>query len=662
MTEDNTVFSIDKDSLAKYFPERNYISRGYEPFYQGFEDLCGHCHKYYEFIHDRGLKKTAEVPQCAGHITTQFGDLDEADFTEEEYTDFLVAADPITWAYHMFGWKARWYQEEVCSCTALRKVVRAGRRCGKTMCVSVLALWKLATLPDQTILIIAPFEVQVQKIFDEIHKFISQNSALSAAVKRSTKNPSRLEFNNGSKALGFSSGNNNAAGSDKIRGQDANYIIIDEADYINQVDMEAIMAILASHPDCGIWASSTPTGFHEKFYQLCMSKDLGFKEFWFISAESPNWTEEVDQFYKQSYSASAYQHEFLAEFGIQESGVFRNDLVDRALSQYDMPRDRTPGSRIVIGADWNGQSIGTHIVVVEVVGNRQSGVKYIPLEKRVIKGGDFTQHEAVEAIVELNQIYQPDYIYVDAGYGEVQVEMLHRYGKSNPKTKLHKKVKPYAMQKNIEIIDPVTGIKIKKNAKPFMVNIAVMQLEEDRVVLPLSEDTAIVAETVENDEANTEQGLVQQMRNFSIERVSSNGLPTYSQGNDHTLTAWMLALTGFVLEFSDLRKKNHYIPAQLVGHPGESKEESEHHGYVRLAENIRQLDRGVQLPKYNNMGSIPKAIRQGEALKKAFEAGRKQEISNYFKINRGTRKADLGTKRNRDDTGRRRLGGRRRMF
>lgn len=636
-----------KQDLAKYFPEREYEDRDWKPYGKPFADLCGNCEKYYNFLHNKGLKQTPDVPVCKGHISSRFDNLTPDDFEEEEYVDFITSADPVSWALATFNWEARWYQEEMMSCTASRKVVRAGRRVGKTLCISVLALWKLATESDQVILVICPYEVQVEKIFDEILLFISRNHALSAAVKRSIKKPCRLEFNNGSRLMGFSSGSNSTAGSDKIRGQDANYIIIDEADYINEIDVDAILAILASHPDCGLWASSTPTGQHKKFYQFCVQKDLGFKEFWYISHESPSWTEDVDQFFRNSYDLTRYEHEFYATFGLQEAGVFRNDLIDLSLMNYELPTARTPGSRIGIGVDWNGQAIGTHIVVTEAVMRQDNSIAYRVLEKLVVKGVHFTQHEAVNIIAGLNDKYNPAFIYVDAGYGEVQVEMLHKMGKDNKSSGLHNKVHAYAMNSTIEIIEPTTGFKEKKNAKPFMVSMAVMQLEEGRVVLPLSEDTSIMSETM--GDSGGSQGLVQQMRNFSIERISATGLPTYSQGEDHTLTAWMLCMVGFVMEFSDLRRKNSYVRSQMIGLPGEPMEKTKEGTYVRAAEMIRRLPDQAELPKNSNLGSLEVAKQQGEKLKEAFEAGKKQKIRNYFKLNRGSRRADLGTPRTMTD-------------
>ena len=189
-------------------------------------------------------------------------------------------------------------------------------------------------------------------------------------------------------------------------------------------------------------------------------------------------------------------------------------------------------------------------------------------------------------------MYNPEFIYVDAGFGQTQVEMLKKYGKRTQGSKLYKKVVPYAMGSNIEIRDPVTQRKIKKPAKPFMVNNSVLQLEQDRIILPVSEDTQILVESSEEKESGRGQGLVQQMRNFSIERVSTTGLPTYSQNEEHTLTAWMLSLAAFSLEMSDLRGKLPFSPpvmTQSLAMPVETAGQISKQGEV-LANAARNID------------------------------------------------------------------------
>jgi len=510
------------------------------------------------------------------------------------------------------------------NCTARRKVVRAGRRLGKTTSIVMLILWMLYTNTNYSILVVAPFQSQVTKIFDEFEKMLSLNSELSAGIKRMTKNPQRLELNNGSKVLGFSSGAKSATKSDKIRGQDANFIVLDEADYLDDADLEAILAILASHPDCGIWASSTPTGAHNKFYMWTVQKQLGFKEFHYIAAESPSWTYEMEHLFRTSWTSIGYEHEFLAEFGIQEGGVFRNDLIDASIEPYKIPRGRqSDNSRVCIGVDWNGEKNGVHIIVTEFWNN-----KYTVLLKEVTRDGVFTQHSAVQKIVELNAIYNPDFIYVDEGYGRVQVEMLHKYGLQNPGTRLQKKVVPYSMGRNIEIRDPVTSEFISKPAKPFMVNITALQLERGLLTLPHSEDTQVLVNSKDDETTGKQQGLVQQMRNFTVERISVLGRPTYSQGEEHTLTAFMLSIVAFTLEFSDMVRLNFSTKVALFSSANTPKDADKKN--EKMAEVTRQLDSGFNSKASMDMSTLFSASRAKKDLRKEISKGNNNAIRRHF--------------------------------
>jgi hypothetical protein len=635
MTKKTQIEGLNLPSeYTSYIGERNYKKTDYVPMKKGFSDLCKNCKHYYKNLHERGVAKTDKVPTCKGHVFDLIKDISEKDFdTIEEYEATLVTADPVSWAARYFGWEARWYQEEMMSCTAQKKIVRAGRRVGKTTCIVVLISWLLYTNEDVTVLVIAPYQAQVTKIFDEITKLISGNEELSASIKRNTKNPHRLELANGSKALGFSSGAQSSARSDKIRGQDANYIVLDEADYLADDDLDAILAILASHPDCGLWASSTPTGKHQKYYQWSVQKDLGFKEFHYVSAESPSWTDEVQEFYKKTYNRATYEHEFLAEFGIQEKGVFRNDLLDSSLRQYDLPRNRREGARVVIGVDWNGADIGVHITVTEFDGNI-----YLLLLKEIIKAGDFTQHEAIARIMELDQKYDADYIYVDAGYGQVQVEMMHKIGLANPDTGWRKKVKAYNFGAKIEIRDPRTGAFVKKAAKPFMVNVTSLQLEQDRLLLPVSEDTQIITE--DTQEGGVAQGLVQQMRNFEILRYSSTGLPTYSQGEEHTLIAYMLSIVGFVLEFSDMAQVKQIVGLAVTGPITNITSEGSEDPKKRASAISRQLEFGESTSSSKGAASILALAENKNRQRGRMTGGRGgslQEMRGKSKIDRTSR-------------------------
>jgi hypothetical protein len=70
---------------------------------------------------------------------------------------------------------------------------------------------------------------------------------------------------------------------------------------------------------------------------------------------------------------------------------------------------------------------------------------------------------------------------------------------------------------------------------------------------------------------NPKVGLVQQMRNFLVLRVSSTGQPVYSQDYEHTLTAWMLAMLGFQIEWGGLSLQPSSSRVSFGGAFGEKK-------------------------------------------------------------------------------------------
>lgn len=96
-------------------------------------------------------------------------------------------------------------------------------------------------------------------------------------------------------------------------------------------DFAAVVAIAAERPDISIFLSSTPTGRRSFFYEACVNKDLGYKEFYFPSMANPNWGEEMEAEFRSSLTELQYIHEVLAEFGPQETGVFDKKKLDEAI-------------------------------------------------------------------------------------------------------------------------------------------------------------------------------------------------------------------------------------------------------------------------------------------------------------------------------------------
>ena len=545
-------------SNLQYIPEIDYKARGFKPLKAAPPgDLCGNCLSYYDTLYQKGLTTTPFPPNCKRHISQVASSLKPGDFRDyDEYETAKIISDPISWAYSEFEWEPRWYQERILSCTSDKKLVRGGRRSGKSEAMVIEILFEICTNDHHTVLVIAPSERLVSRFFDEMRKFIKKSQNVSNSVARSTKGPNLVELKNGSKALGFSAGPASSSGADKIRGQDAHLIIIDELDFIREKDVDAIMAILASHPEARVIAASTPQGWRKKFHSYVVNKDIGYKEFWFISAENPVWTDQQEQYFRNSYSETAYTHEFLADFGDLEDGVFKRRHIEKSIVDYEYINEPKPGVRYFLGIDWN-KSAGTHMVIL----GQEEG-KLVLANKIIIPESEYMQTDSVNEIIRLHTIWNFRYIFADAGYGTAQIEMIKRHGQANPATRLAHITIALHMNQNVEILDPINGQPVKKFAKQFIVQQTVKLLEDGALVIPKNEDT-ISGVQLKN------MGLIQQMRNYRVENYSIYGLARFSQGEDHTLTAYMIACACFVLEEGDLKHVEY--STRIIGVPVNSE-------------------------------------------------------------------------------------------
>ncbi|MEG1870573.1 MAG: hypothetical protein RR192_01080 [Peptostreptococcaceae bacterium] len=154
-----------------------------------------------------------------------------------------------------------------------------------------------------------------------------------------------------------------------------------------------------------------------------------------------------------------------------------------------------------------------------------------------IPRSNFTYVNAINKIVELNDAYDFDWIAVDRGYGETQIELLHKYGMENPMTGLHDKVIGYQFGQKIEVRDPHTFKKDKKPLKPFMVNNSVVVLEKGKLILDPSDKL-----------------LIEQLESYRIKSISITGIPTYTDENEHAVDALNLCLLMFEQKYGTLMR------------------------------------------------------------------------------------------------------------
>lgn len=444
-----------------------------------------------------------------------------------------ILQDPVRWIEATTGEHARSYQAEMLRNPATRKVSRMGRRTGKTWTMCAHMLWYAFTHEEAALIVAAPYENQITLIFDQLRRFVAKSPAIRDSIKYDRRNPQEITFKNRSYIKGFTAGTKSGAAGGSLRGQRANWIYMDEVDYMTDADFDTIYAISLEAPArIGIWVSSTPTGRRGMFWKLCQSESQ-WTQWHLPSTVNPEWDASMEAELRNMFSTEvAWQHEVLAEFGEETVGVFKKEYIDRARCDYQYESKPKIKALRCMGVDWDKYGAESQILIVEWVPNDR---KFQVIHRSAIPKSEFTLHNAVNKIIELNTIYNPDYIYVDRGYGEYQVETLHIYGKEHPETGLERKVKGWVFNQVYEVIDPITKERRNTPIKPFMVNQLVYVLEQD--MLMLSDSDAVIWK---------------QMENYQVVRVTATGQPVFTSENEHTVDALMLAVLAFQLEFPQL--------------------------------------------------------------------------------------------------------------
>jgi len=504
----------------------------------------------------------------------------QKELTPEEQEQALVFLDPIRWVREWLGMEPRENQKLNLMCTCKNIVLREGRRAGKTWgeCMTVLHYLLTTEIAEGTdadgnlvfrgpeVLVATPFLSQIELIFGIIDKMVARNKEIK--VVRRVKTPFHtIEFSNGAKIEGFTTGSQSKQEAGTVLGQAADLILLDEVDRMDSSDIiRAIRPIQITSPHVRMMASSTPTGKREWFYSRCMS-DPRFKEFYFPSTIISHW-EEVKEEAEAEGTQEFFLQEYMAVFTAQISGVYQPAYIAAAETSYAYNQAhpytdpdgrqinlqlRNSGWKYTMGVDWNTNA-GTEIVVV---GMDPLTMHCWVVDVENIGKQDWQQTKAIEAIFKKNAKWIPDYIYVDRGYGTQQIEVMQRMAleaahmqNNNPAALLINSLYSYDFGSKIEYRDPMTGGMKKTNAKAFLVENSVRRFEEGRIHYSARDPF-----------------LTKQLLNYIVDGISPAGVPRYGmnslQVGDHRLDALNLALVPFRLHLSDFAPDG--IPVTSVG-------------------------------------------------------------------------------------------------
>ncbi|WP_422661773.1 terminase large subunit domain-containing protein (plasmid) [Paenibacillus sp. EC2-1] len=520
-------------------------------------------------------------------------------FSPEEMYYFTLMKIPKLWAAETLNWICRDYQEPMLQemVDSKRVSLRLGRRLGKTDSMCVTIMYYATTQPNKApnsvqynILIVTPYEDQIQLIFTRLRQLIDMSQG-QIAPSRDIEN--HIELPNGTIIHGMTAGSKSGSGAANTRGQRADLIVLDEADYLTENDITNIMNIRNEAPErIRMIVASTPSGRRDSYYKWCTGATLAYtvdeettaatgrvtyhrKMKGFLTnsdgtdklnpkggkiRDGNGWTtihapstvnpellkinpdtgltyiEEL----RLDLTELRFTQEVMAEFGESVSGVFLKKHIDLAIDlgkklrvDYRTTDFERNGPRI-LGVDWDKSKADTNMVGMEW--NYEHN-KFIPFFRKVIPRGDFTYQNAVQAIKDADREFQFDFVMCDAGHGENQIEQLRQWYMKHPEMGSAKKIERVHLGEKITVYDPVTKRPEKKDIKPFMVNNAVWMFEREMVALnPSDRDT------------------ITQFEAYEVKSWGSSGRPTYTDENEHILDCIVFCLFGFIKHFDDILK------------------------------------------------------------------------------------------------------------
>lgn len=474
------------------------------------------------------------------------------------------------------GWKTREWQKSVLKSKHRGKILRVNRRAGKSYFICACLLWKAATRKNVEILVVAPQDLQVIQLFNTImQKFINISDRYkSVYYDKKRAKPKQIFFKTGSVILFQTSGTRSGSGGKGIRGQGADIIVIDEADYIDDEDIGSIYPIFWDNPNVEVFMTSTPTGKDSKFKEMCenaydyKTKRKPLKEtfetwchFHYTCWETlPHWNEKLDSEAREILGPR-YEQEMLAEFGKEVLGAFNKENINQCTElgkniynytaldypTYGYPSsDPDPETGVnVMGIDWDKVQSGPTMLVAKIFYDSnlpktdqrymQSRVKMKILKHKVIPIQDLSGSIGVDTALDLIKKYNVKYVYTDTGGGGdiardfIQKELIDSKV-LDPKNVIRQ---PFNETKKWR--DNFSGKEIKMCAKQVM-----YQLTSNKI------DTLSI---IFNPNDNI---LTSQLKNYRIIGINASGNFKFSSENEHSVDALMLCVMAAYEQLSEM--------------------------------------------------------------------------------------------------------------
>ena len=508
--------------------------------------------------------------------------LEAAVSTEEERIFIQEADDPIAWAEnHLFDpdigedpfvVKKMFYN--LLRDPRKDRAGRIGRQSGKTVHMTIDVMYTASWETHAVILVFIPEKKNMNRILEIMSNLLRRSDLRGSFVmggKREKKDNIEAEYDyeirvsSGSVIRFFFMSHN----PDKARGQRGTHIYIDEVDYLPEKAFPVILGILKSNPSIKIWASSTPIGLENtwfrEFCDTCADpKTEDSVEYHMPTTMEENWPEIERRLKAVIFDEVTWKLEVMAEWAESKGAVYKKMLIDRSIERsviagaYMSAEDlmntlEYESSPRILGVDWNNPQNGVRLVEIAEMFNQTPWVT----RNEKIAYETYTQLAAVERIIELHKVCNYAKITVDAGFGETQIELLHKklveMGQ-DPRFLLVVVDSGKKEETVIEYEAPESGARrqetISVRIKNRLVGLLAKYIESSLVFL--------------QEDDITKDGLVKEVRNFRRKSPNRESGFMYTE-TTHSLAALQLAVYGYDMYVNEGRRSSH-SPGESLGY------------------------------------------------------------------------------------------------
>jgi hypothetical protein len=216
------------------------------------------------------------------------------------------------------------YQEEFLDNDNERKVIVAGRQCGKTTMMAWLALHEFTMYPNRRILIVAPTKRQAKNFMRKLKAEIKHWLRNEDDYGLETVQKMRIEGQNGSWIQAV------PALEETIRGLTIDSAFVDEAAFIEREIFTSVISPMLATTDGQFVLGSTPWGKEGYLYKK-YEKD----NYWYsqrvASMENPEIdARQVDE-WRRDMTSTEFEREVLGMFSEKKNAFFSNKDINRCL-------------------------------------------------------------------------------------------------------------------------------------------------------------------------------------------------------------------------------------------------------------------------------------------------------------------------------------------